>query len=81
MRYQQSTLMKFDPAFGTDHPYPSEARQYRQYHGDVAWLYNPWTGIARHPLDIGSDPTGLLILPPGEPIYAVTESEPEIIRG
>lgn len=70
MNKQQESLMKFDPAFGTDRPYPSHADQYRKWHGRVAWLFNPWTGVKRHPLDIGSDVTGLLILPPREPICA-----------
>ncbi len=81
MSYQQHTLMKFDPAFGTEKPYPSEAQQYREYNGKIAWLYNPWTGNKRHPFDIGSDVTGLLILPPGEPIYAADETSPKVIRG
>ena len=57
----QESLMRFDPAFRTEKPYPSHAAQYRSYHGDIAWLYNPWTGTPRHPSDIGSDPFGLLI--------------------
>jgi hypothetical protein len=57
----QPHLMKFDPAYGTPNPYPSNAGQYRKWHGKVAWIYNPWSGEKRHPLDIGSDVTGLLI--------------------
>lgn len=30
------------------------------------WHYNPWTGEARAIQDVGSDPLGLLIVPPGE---------------
>ena len=67
---QQRTVMRFDPAFGTERPYPSHAAQYRDYHGRLAWLVNPWTGGQRHPADIGTDPTGLLIVPPDEPVYA-----------
>ena len=73
MMKQQQTLMKFDPAFGTERPYPSHAQQYRDWHGKVAWLFNPWTGEKRHPADIGSDVTGLLIAPANEPIYAATD--------
>jgi hypothetical protein len=58
---KQDGLMKFDPAFGTEKPYPSHAAQYRKYHGDIAWLFNPWTGKKRHPSDVGSDTFGLLI--------------------
>jgi hypothetical protein len=57
----QNSLMKFDPATRKEQPYPSYAEQYRKYHGQVAWLYNPWTGGQRDPRDIGSDVTGLLI--------------------
>lgn len=63
---QQSTLMKFCPAYGTDSPYPSNADQYRKYHGEVAWLFNPWNGKQRSPMDIGSDVTGLMIIPDTE---------------
>lgn len=54
----QDILMIIDPAFGTEKPYPSHAKQWRCYHGKLAWLYNPWTGKARHPADIGADPFG-----------------------
>ena len=57
----QNKLMKFDPATNSPQPYPSHADQYREYHGRVAWLYNPWTGSIRDPRDIGSDVFGLLI--------------------
>lgn len=50
--------MKFDPATGIEKPYPSQADQYREYHGKIAWLYNPWTGGSRTPQDIGSDVFG-----------------------
>lgn len=60
MSYQES-LMKFDPADGTAKPYPSHAAQWRDYHGQLAWLYNPWTGTTRHAADVGSDPFGKLI--------------------
>ena len=60
----QNKLMKFDPAYGTPKPYPSHAAQYRKWHGQVAWLFNPWTGMQRDPRDIGSDVTGLAIVEP-----------------
>ena len=59
----QNTLMKIDPAFGTERPYPSHAAQWRDWHGRQAWLFNPWSGQRRHPSDIGSDQFGLLIVP------------------
>lgn len=75
MSRQQRTLMKFDPVDGNEKPYPSRAEDYRTYHGDVAWLYCPWTGKHRCPRDIGSDVLGHLILPPGEAI-ATAQSLP-----
>ncbi len=67
---QQHTLMKFDPATGAEKPYPSHAEQWRKYHGAEAWLFNPWTGTRRQAGDVGTDVFGLLVLPPGEPLYA-----------
>lgn len=63
---QQERLMKFDPATGNPRPYPSNAKQWRDHHGKLAWLVNPWTEEKRDPGDIGRDPFGLLIVPPGE---------------
>ena len=63
-------LMKFDPAYGTERPYPSHAEQFRIHHGRLAWLFNPWTGDKRHPYDIGSDPFGNLITAPGDALIA-----------
>ena len=75
MSKQQQTLMKFDPADGTEKPYPSQAGQWREYHGkSTAWLFNPWTGKRRAAGDVGSDTFGLLIIQDGEPIYS-TPSE------
>lgn len=70
MSIQQQTLMHYDPATGRDHPYPSHAQQWREFHGKAAWLFNPWTGGMRSALDIGGDTFGHLIVPPGEPIHA-----------
>lgn len=57
-------LMRFDPAYGTPAPYPSHPKQYRLYHGNIAWLFNPYSGSRRHPLDVGTDPFGLLCTEP-----------------
>lgn len=72
---QQDSLMLYDPAFGTERPYPSHAAQWRKRNGPTAWLFNPWTGYKRHPGDIGSDVFGHLILPPYEEIKAARERE------
>ena len=69
----QAALMKFCPAFRTEKPYPSHADQYRKYHGNAAWIYDPWTGKRRDPRDIGSDPFGLLIVVIEQVIHAETD--------
>ena len=64
---QQPELMRFDPVEGFRRPYPSDARQYREFHGPRAWLFDPWTGKRRDPHDIGTDPFGVLIYSKGRP--------------
>lgn len=59
----QRELMLFDPTTGNQKPYPSHAEQYREHHGKVAWLWNPWTGKRRTPADIGTDTFGELVRP------------------
>jgi hypothetical protein len=54
----------FDPQNGSRYPFPSSAEHYRRFHGEVAWLYNPWSGVKRHPKDIATDLQGLLIREP-----------------
>lgn len=64
-KHMQDTLMVYSPANSDDiMPYPSDAKQWREYHGKEAWLYNPWTGEPRDARDIGSDTFGHLIQPP-----------------
>lgn len=65
----QEALMKHDPTTGKEKPYPSHARQYRFYHGSIAWLYNPWTGAKRDASDVGSDVLGYLIKSPNDALY------------
>lgn len=62
----QEQLMMYCPAFRNPQPYPSHAKQYREFHGRVAWIFNPWTGEPRWPHDVGTDPFGELILTPEE---------------
>lgn len=57
----QRERMVYDPATGAETPYPSNAADWRKFHGPVAWLYNPWTGEQRGPRDIGTDVHGLLV--------------------
>lgn len=70
-------LMRFDPATGEERPYPSHAAQWREWNGGMAWLFDPWTGARRHACDVGSDVTGLLIVPDGEPIKAASMAASE----
>lgn len=58
------SLLKFDPATGNEKPYPSHPEQYRKFHGQVAWVFNPFTGERRDARDIGSDTFGLMIEAP-----------------
>ncbi len=53
--------MLFDPATGSILNLEWFSDNYRDSHGEIAWLYNPWTGRRRNPYDIGSDVLGLLI--------------------
>ena len=75
----QEQLMKYSPDTGEERPYPSNAKQWREYHGRVAWLYNPWTGEKRDLRDIGSDVLGELIVPDTEvsPGYCCDVEIPE----
>lgn len=74
-KQQQHTLMKYNPATKALTPYPSHAGQWRKYHGHcTAWLFNPWTGERRSAECVGSDVTGLLIVPLMEPVYAEDSS-------
>jgi len=34
-------------------------------------MFNPYTGTSRHPSDIASDPHGILLLDPEQPIRAI----------
>lgn len=74
MSKQQYTLMRFDPATGWGNPYPSHAQQWREFNGEMAWLFNPWTGDRRHAADVGSDTFGHLIVPEGEPMLVEKDS-------
>lgn len=71
----QEIVMKTDPAFGTNRPYPSHAKQWREYQGLLAWLFNPWNGCRRHSTDIGADPFGFLIIPQDVNLVAATGTQ------
>lgn len=71
----QDALMSCDPAYGKSKPYPSHAAQWREYHGKLAWLFNPWTAERRTPADIGRDPFGELIRAPWK------RRDPEALSG
>ena len=61
---QQTREMYYAPDTGDFGARPNIAHEWREWHGDVAWLYNPWTGYHRDPRDIDSDVYGHLIQPP-----------------
>lgn len=60
----KSLVMLFDPANGQPNPFPSTVIAYRNWHGEIAFIYNPYTGIMRNPKDIGSDVFGHFIEQP-----------------
>ena len=73
----QDTIMKFDPATGAEKPYPSHAEQWRQYHLNDAFLFNPWSGTRRLAGDVGTDPRGYAIWPSDEASKSTTtEKDP-----
>ena len=74
---QQHTPMIFDPAHGWSGVSETNAAEWRKQHGACAWLFNPWTGDRRGARDVGSDTFGLLIVPPGEPVYAASNIQIE----
>lgn len=57
--------MSYDPVTGKIAPQPSDPQEYREHHGLIAWLYNPYTGTKRDPRDIANDIEGILIVPEG----------------
>lgn len=61
LRHLRDALL-FDPATGKRMAEPVSANEYRKMEGQVAWLYNPWTGEKRDPRDIGTDVFGHLIV-------------------
>lgn len=78
MMHSQITLMKVDLATGEEKPYPSHAGQWRTYHGEsTAWLFNPWAAERRTASDVGSDPQGRLIRPPGEVLIPQPQPQPQ----
>lgn len=71
MNKEQNNLMLVDPATYHTKPYPSHAKQWREFHGNKAWLYNPWTGDARSAEDVDSDTFGKLITPPQSKMHGI----------
>lgn len=57
----QTKPMKYNPINGTEELSHTDALEFRKYHGRIAWLFNPWTGVKRDPRDIGTDVLGYLI--------------------
>ncbi len=59
---REDDLMLYCPTTGEKQPYPSHAEQWRVWHGEVAWLFNPWSGKRRNAMDVGSDVFGFLVV-------------------
>ena len=58
----QEQTMIVDPRDRSLKPYPSHAAQFREYHGEDAWLYNPWANKKRDTRDIATDVLGVAIV-------------------
>lgn len=63
------TLITFDPATRSVVK-PQTPAQWRDANPAAVWVFNPWTGQLRDERDIQSDPWGVLIAAPGEPLEA-----------
>ncbi len=63
---QSKVAMVYDPGSGQKDVAHTEASQYRRYHADIAWLFNPWTGKLREATAVSSDVFGELIRPPNQ---------------
>lgn len=61
----QTKEMLYCPMMGTREPVPDTATAWREEHGH-AWVFNPWTGRRRTPIEIEQDPQGRVLIPPGE---------------
>jgi len=75
-RFQQHTPLRHSPHSGLPLMGPATASRWRSTFPGHTWRFNPWTGMPRHALDLASDPFGLLIVPPGELLYAATKEMP-----
>lgn len=73
MGKQQSTPLKFSPYNGEEISTVNPAEEWRR--AGIRWGFNPWTGAKRDMRDVESDRSGLLIIPPGEPVYADDDYE------
>lgn len=62
---ESETPMAFDPATGAQDCTPDTPTAYRKHHGEVAWLFNPWTGQRRDARDVGSDTFGQALVAEG----------------
>jgi hypothetical protein len=61
----QTTKMLYCPMMGVRGPVPDTAAVWREQYRHV-WVFNPWTGQERSPIDIQQDPDGKLLIPPNE---------------
>ena len=62
--------MPYSPIDGTPLSAGRDHEEYRTCYPSRLWYFNPWTGEKRDPRDVDSDPTAVLLLPPGEGVKA-----------
>lgn len=72
----QQLKMLFCPLSGEPGPVPDSANAWRKQHR-LVWLYNPWTGAARAPLEVEQDEEGGLLVPPDEEPF---EWDPRFVK-
>lgn len=73
----KQALLKFDPSTGNALVEHASPDAWRNYHGPVAWLFNPYTGAARDSRDIGTDVHGHLIYDEDPVLRSVPKTLPE----
>jgi hypothetical protein len=80
--HSQNTPLKYSPITGSllTMSVTLTGADCRERYPHRLWAFNPWTGTRRLDSDIKSDPTGLLILPPGEELLAAATPRPKPLR-
>ena len=75
MTHSQNTPAPFSPFNGRKLRAPLNVNE-QHWRAEIhVWHFNPWTGAKRNPLDVESDPRGLLIRPAGEVLLAAPKAD------